>query len=133
MCRLPFSIEIYLPLLARKCYNNGILDEEKVKNLKPLERFLLTAYENNPKNSKILGGDDKLMKEYIKDLDEASHDNAFKDKYSKDWDREEAAIEIGREEGKNSIARNMLKENIAIDLIQKCTGLSIDEIKEIKI
>ena len=44
--------------------------------------------------------------------------------------------EIGRREGiereKREIAMNLLKENIDIEVISKTTGLSIEEIKNLK-
>ena len=33
---------------------------------------------------------------------------------------------------KTEIAKNMLKENITLDVISKCTGLSLEEIEKIK-
>ena len=38
----------------------------------------------------------------------------------------------GKAEGKNEIAKNMLKENINIELISKVTGLSLEEIEKLK-
>ena len=40
-------------------------------------------------------------------------------------------IEQGIEQNKISIAKSMLQENIDVDIIAKCTGLSIDEISKI--
>ena len=59
--------------------------------------------------------------------------------YEKDliayWDSTavvETAHEEGKKEGKIEIAQKMLDNNLDVDLIQKCTGLSIEEIKKIK-
>ena len=43
-------------------------------------------------------------------------------------------IYIGKssKKGKTNIARNMLKENIDIDLISKVTGLPTDQINDLK-
>ena len=42
------------------------------------------------------------------------------------------AREEGKEEGKIEIAKNMLKDNVDINIISKYSGLSIDEIKDLK-
>ena len=42
-------------------------------------------------------------------------------------------IEKGREEGRIEAARNMLADEISIDLVAKYTGLSIEQIKELKL
>jgi len=42
-------------------------------------------------------------------------------------------IEKGREEGRIEAARNMLADEISIDLVAKYTGLSIEQVKELKL
>jgi len=45
----------------------------------------------------------------------------------------EKGMEKGREEGRIEAARNMLAEGFSIDLVVKCTGLSIEQVKELKL
>ncbi len=52
------------------------------------------------------------------------------------YDREEYINQISYEEGKNErnieIAKNMIKENISIDIIAKVTGLPLEELEKLK-
>ena len=45
----------------------------------------------------------------------------------------EEGREEGRAEGMANAARNMLAEGFSIDLVVKCTGLSIEQVKELKL
>ena len=45
----------------------------------------------------------------------------------------EKGREEGREEGRIEAARNMLADEISIDLVVKYTGLSIEQVKELKL
>ena len=45
---------------------------------------------------------------------------------------EKTGLEKGIQQGINKVVINMLKENIAIELIQKYSGLEIDVIEELK-
>ena len=90
---------------------------------------------------------DNIMKEYIKDAEKASSDGQWA---ALEYDKElhdmmiqnnmidevkEKGIEtekkIGIDERNLEIAKNMLKENIDINTISKCTGLSIEEIQNL--
>ena len=44
----------------------------------------------------------------------------------------EEGMKAGRNEGKNEIVKNMLKENLSIDLISRLTSLSQEEIEKLK-
>ena len=44
----------------------------------------------------------------------------------------EEGMKAERNEGKNEIAKNMLKENLSIELISKLTSLSQEEIEKLK-
>ena len=44
----------------------------------------------------------------------------------------EDGIAEGKAKGKTEIAKNMLKENVNIELISKVTGLSLEEIEKLK-
>ena len=45
----------------------------------------------------------------------------------------EKGIEKGMEKGLLEAARNMLAEGFSIDLVVKCTGLSIEQVKQLKL
>ena len=45
----------------------------------------------------------------------------------------EKGMEKGREEGRVEAARNMLADEISIDLVAKYTGLSIEQVKQLKL
>ncbi len=45
----------------------------------------------------------------------------------------EKGLEEGMEKGLLEAARNMLAEGFSIDLVVKCTGLSIEQVKELKL
>ena len=96
---------------------------------------------------KSLGGE-VLMEEYVKEAEEVSFEGGVGESYDKEWalkdqayrDGEEAGEKKGREEGKKEgsttkameIAKSMLEENIDIDIICRCTGLSKEKIKKLK-
>ena len=87
------------------------------------------------------------MEEYVKEAEEVSFEGGVGESYDKEWalkdqayrDGEEAGEKKGREEGKKEgsttkameIAKSMLEENIDINIISKCTGLSISEINSL--
>ncbi len=74
---------------------------------------------------------DNLMAEVVNKMDE------LKKEFNKDlfYDNEallkKASYDMGKEEGKIEIARNMIKDNAPLDLITKYTNLSINEIKSL--
>lgn len=82
----------------------------------------------NFKGDKIM---DKLKNEALK----LNNNDDFV-KYLSDEDEERllknSFIEQGIEQNKISTAKKMLEKNIDIDSIKEITGLSIDEIKELK-
>lgn len=86
----------------------------------------------NFKGDKIM---DKLKNETLK----LNNNDDFV-KYLSDEDEErllknsfiEKGIEQGIEQNKISTAKKMLEKNIDIDSIKEITGLSLDEIKELK-
>ena len=122
------SFEIYLPNFKNICYDNNEVDVS-------LSLFSAKSYDSmrkltkNPEDLKI-----------IKKLEEL----AMNEKFLYEYDQEAVRIktensiryesyEKGKEEGESNkqieIAKSMLKENISIQVVSKCTGLSIDEIK----
>ena len=91
--------------------------------------------------------DDNIMKEYIKDAEKASSDGEWTaleyDKELHDMmiqnnmidEAKEKGIETGKKMGIDErnleIAKNLLKENVDINTISKCTGLSLEEIQNL--
>ncbi len=81
-------------------------------------------------------GDEKVMNEYLKEAEEVSFEDGFGEAYDKEWalkdegkteGRIEGRIE-GKREEKIEIAKNMLKDNVDINLIKKYTNLTEEEI-----
>ena len=98
--------------------------------------------ENNPlkiKNKELDKAIEKL--EYMSKKDEERHIIQSIDDYERDrasekyWEGVEGE-KIGKEEGKKEksieIAKNMLKEGLDVNLISKLSGLTIDEINNLK-
>ena len=87
---------------------------------------------------KSLGGEE-LMEEYVKEAEKVSFEGGVGESYDKEWALKDQAYRDGEEAGEKKgsttkameIAKSMLKENIDINIISKCTGLSIDEIKSL--
>ena len=79
------------------------------------------------------------MEEYQKEVSDVSHNKAVINKYSKEWEEEQRALEwgiIGKEQGvsqtKREVAENMLQDNEPIEKIIKYSKLTEKEILEIK-
>lgn len=127
-------IQIYIPNLRKKCYNLGrdSLSEE--------ERYALMLVEEDIELSRELGEGDEIMEEYIKEVEEVIEEEFFGEAYDKEWALKDEGKREGRIEGikegkietQKEIALSMLNEKIDIDIISKCTGLSIEEINIIK-
>ena len=72
------------------------------------------------------------MEEFIKDAKDASRDNDTLTSYDKEWETKLWGREEGIEETKINIVKNMLNENLDLSLIEKITGLTKEEIKDIQ-
>ena len=134
---------IYLPLIRKKYYNG--------EELSDLEKLMLVFNEeDNEKLSKVYEGE-SIMEEYVKDAKRASMEDDVVGLYDKELHEEKLRItelEEAREKGietgmaagiaqgkKESIletARNMLKDNLDIEMICKYTGLTREEINNLK-
>lgn len=91
--------------------------------------------------------ENKAIKKAIGELEQVSGDEKIrriaelKEKYIRD---EQASLEYAKDEGyktgkeegmkagRNEIAKNMLKENLSIELISRLTSLSQEEIEKLK-
>ena len=76
-----------------------------------------------------------IMEEYINESEEVMDDEFFGESYDKEWalkdqGKWEGKIE-GRKEEKLEIAKKMKERNIALEEIEICTGLTIDEINNL--
>lgn len=92
---------------------------------------------NSMEVSKIMSENEEI-KEAVDELEEISQDEelrriAFlKEKYKHDEAQAKYFYtQKGIEQGKHQIVKNMLKENVSIDFIEKVTGLSKEEIEAI--
>ncbi len=134
-------VNIYVPKLRQKYYNEGI------DSLNELERCILALIEPNIKLSEELIMGDKVMEDYVKEAVEVCSEESFGESYDKEVALQEQARNDGYEEGLSAgvkkgleegivnrsreIALSMLKENIDVNVIAKCTGLSIEEINDL--
>jgi predicted transposase/invertase (TIGR01784 family) len=126
-------IQIYIPNLRKKWYTEG------VEKLNELERYLLTLVERKVEDALEFGIGDTLMEEYVKEAKEVSEDFNFGESYDKEWALRDEGIREGIEQGieqginqnKLEIAKSMLKEQLSIDTIIKCTGLTKGEIEKL--
>ena len=126
-------VQIYVPNLRKKWYNEGI------KSLNEAEKYILALVEMDIEKLKSLGGEE-LMEEYVKEAEEVSFEGGVGESYDKEWALKDQAYRDGKDEGREEgsttktieIAKSMLTENIDINIISKCTGLSIDEVNSLK-
>ena len=121
-------VQIYVPNLRKKWYNEGI------ESLNEAEKYILALVEMDIEKLKSLGGEE-LMEEYVKEAEKVSFEGGVGESYDKEWALKDQAYRDGKDESilteKQTIAKSMLEENIDINIISKCTGLSIDEVKSL--
>ena len=82
---------------------------------------------------------DKVVSKYMETLEEVNKDPEFREYMSAEEDArkmENSHLDEARNEGKNErnieIAKNMLEQKIEIDVISKCTGLTAEEIIDLR-
>ena len=130
---------IYLPLIRKKYYNG--------EELSDLEKLMLVFNEeDNEKLSKVYEGE-SIMEEYVKDAKRASMEDDVVGLYDKELHEEKlriteleearekgiaAGIAKGRKESILETANKLLKEKVDIDIISKCTGLTKEEINNLR-
>ena len=85
-----------------------------------------------------VGSGDKYMTEFKKKIENLNDNREYKEFLSAEEDMRKTNNtfkEIGRREGieenKIEIAKNLLKENVDINIISKTTGLTLEEIKKL--
>ena len=144
-------IEINMEKYDKKWYDKHKLEmneEEKQKNLS----LVMIGEERD--NLEELSKENKVVAKYMDELDKINKDPVFIRRISYEKDQEmifnsrmkkatekglskglKQGLEQGLEQGINqekiSIARNLLKQNVDINVISKSTGLSIEEIESI--
>ena len=142
-------VQIYVPNLRKKWYTKGM------KSLSEEEKYILALVEMDLDKLNDLGGEN-IMDEYVKEAEEVSFEGGVGEAYDKEWalrdqgyrdglsqgkaegkaeGREEGraeGISQGKSERNTEIAKNMLKDNIPVESISKYTGLSIEEVNELR-
>ena len=111
-------------------YNNG--------NSKYLHVAMLAL--NKEELEQLGTNGDKIMKEFVKSVKEINNNSDFIEFMTKEEDEEKTRntyFANGEESGAlkkaKETAKNMLKEHLPVEIIIKCTGLSKEEIEELKI
>ena len=124
-------LHIYIPNIKKKRYNKEKLSE--------LETLILVFNETEENSLKELCGGNEIMEEYVKDATDASQDEEIIGLYDKEAHLEmlrlseiEEAKEKGIEQERISIAKNLLNNNVGVDIIISSTGLSKEEIENLK-
>ena len=121
---------------------------KKFKDLTRLERYLLVFKLTDIDEIKNLVGDDEIMKKVVEKIEEMNYDEELIGAYVKE-ERDEMILNTrlegarldgivegersGFEMGLLESAKNLLKNNIDVDIISKVTGLSKAKIKSLDI
>ena len=129
------SYHIDLKYITDKCYNEDELSENDKRIIELLKIFVINDYDE----LESLRGD-KNMDEAIDELEKLSQDEKIIGLYDANKVEEMVlntrlldAEKKGIEQGIEKIAKTMLERNMNIDDISSITGLSIEEIKKIKL
>ena len=130
-------VQIYVPNLRKKWYTKGI------KSLSEEEKYILALVEMDLDKLNDLGGEN-IMDEYMKEAEEVSFEGGVGEAYDKEWALRDQwyrdglsqgkaeGFSQGKIENKKEIAKNMLSKAMEVELISEITGLSIEEIKNLK-
>ena len=113
------------------------------KNIKEIEKNKYIIMMDLDKSElKEISKDDKVVYKYMEDLENLNGNQKFREymTYEMDqkiihntelYDAKKEGLEQGERQEKLSIARMMLKENIDINIIIKCTGLTKEEVENL--
>ena len=122
-------INIYLPNIRKKDYNK----------LKLYEKLLLIFNENDNQLLKDLSKGDEIMEKYVKESKEASEQDEVIGMYDKELHDERLRLaendeymEKGKQEKAKETALKMLQKGYDITDISECTGLSLEELNQLK-
>lgn len=127
--------KIDLEYIENKYYNNDELTRR--------EKIFLMFKESNREKLKEISKGDKIMDKIYKRLDKLSEDEALSllyDEKEREEEKKQAEIEYAEEHGLNKgisqgikqTAKNLLSLNMKVEDISKATGLSIEEINNLK-
>ena len=105
----------------KKWYNEG------EKSLSEREKYILALVDMDLEKLKGLG-DEEVMKAYIKETEKVSFEGNFGEAYDKEWALKDEGKREGIELGKKEIAKNMLKDNVDINIIKKYANLTEEEL-----
>ena len=130
-------VNIYIPNLRKKCYTKG------EGNLEEIEKYLFVLIEKDIEESRKIGRNNGIMEEYIDEAIEVGEVNTLGESYDKEEALREVIIEQSEKKGirkgikegerkkQIEIAKEMLKDGLDRESIQKYTKLSMDEIVHI--
>ena len=118
-------VQIYVPNLRKKWYTKGM------KSLSEEEKYILALVEMDLDKLNDLGGEN-IMDEYVKEAEEVSFEGGVGEAYDKEWALRDQGYREGIKERNIEIAKNMLSKAMEVELISEITGLSIEEIKNLK-
>ena len=107
-------IQIYIPNLRKKCYNEG------KDNLSKEEKYALLLVEPDVELSKELAEGDILMEDYLKEAQEVSEEIGFGESYDKDWALRDQGMRDGIEKGLAQGKDNRTKEIAVVMLYMYC-------------
>ncbi len=126
--------EIFLPIFNKVCYHrsNEIDKRLRLFSCKSYEEMYSIVDKDDPnyfiiEELRRLGMNNKFVDEYDYEFVQKKLMNSIKDE----------GYENGKQDGEKSkqleIAKNLLSENIEVNIISKTTGLSIEEINNLKV
>ena len=134
------SYEIYIPKVNKKAYNkiekrlllfgcNSYEEMRKITN-DPEDLVIIEELEKLGMSEEFLFGysHELAHKTMMEELKEESFEDGIKQGFDNGVKQ---GIEQGVLEEKIEIAKAMLEEKISIDIISKCTGLSVKEINKL--
>ncbi len=105
---------------------------------------MLAFVEPDTHKARIYAKGDKIMERYVKERDEALIDTGYGESYDKEWAIKDQCRREGIEEGTKrgvrkgvqkgirKTALNMLRNNINLDVIAKCTNLTPSQIESLR-
>lgn len=130
--------ELNMDKYKRFWYDN---DKKKIEDNK-----YLIMLDLEPKDLVKLSKSDRMVESFMRNLEEVNQDPEFREYMSAEEDARKirnselkesydngvkCGVEQGIEQEKIEVAKSMLKENIDIETISKCTGLNIEAIKKL--
>ena len=126
-------INIYLPNLREKCYDEGI------EELSELERYLMVLIETDIAYAKRVGKGIRIMEEYIKEAEEVALKGDLLRSYDKELAYGDERFRDGKEEGKKEkqkeIIKTMVEKGVTDEEIMEythCTRELLNEVKSYK-